>query len=177
MKQPSLYIFSGLPGSGKSTLAKQLARHYQAAYMRIDTIEQGIRDLCNFNVQGEGYRLAYRIAYDNLKQGISVVSDSCNPIELTRKEWIGVAIEAGAFFVNIEVVCSNIEEHRRRVETRSSEINNLQLPTWQNVIDREYHEWDMDRIVIDTFNLNEKCAFNHLLKSLSIIEKQNLTTY
>lgn len=52
--------------------------------MRIDTVEQAIRDLCDFNVEGEGYRLSYRIAADNLKLGISVVADSCNPIDLTR---------------------------------------------------------------------------------------------
>ncbi len=61
-----LYIFSGLPGSGKSTLSKWLSAHLGAVYLRIDTIEQALRDLCAFDVQGEGYRLAYRIARDNL---------------------------------------------------------------------------------------------------------------
>jgi predicted kinase len=68
-----LYIFLGLPGTGKSTLAKNLARKLNAVYIRTDTVEQGIRDLCHMDVQGEGYRLAYRIAEDNLKIGNSVV--------------------------------------------------------------------------------------------------------
>ncbi len=59
---PILYIFSGLPGSGKSTLAKRLARLHNAAYLRIDTVEQALRDLCEVPVQGEGYRLSYRVA-------------------------------------------------------------------------------------------------------------------
>lgn len=41
-----LYIFAGLPGSGKSTLAKKLAQKLGATYLRIDTIEQGLRDTC-----------------------------------------------------------------------------------------------------------------------------------
>jgi predicted kinase len=81
-----LYIFSGLPGTGKTTLSQKLAQHTSAVHIRIDTIEQGLRDLCSVNVVGEGYRLAYRIASDNLNLGISVVADSCNPINLTRKE-------------------------------------------------------------------------------------------
>lgn len=152
---PLLLIFSGLPGAGKSTLAKLIARELKATYLRIDTIEQGLRDLCSFQVEGEGYRLAYRIAGDNLRLGQTVVSDSCNPIELTRREWEWVARDAGVPFVNIEVICSNNEEHRRRVASRSTEIDGLQLPTWKEVQNREYHNWTVDRIVVDTHGRSE----------------------
>ena len=91
MTTPTFYIFSGLPGSGKSTLAKGLAKAIGAVYLRIDTIEQALRDLCNFKVEGEGYRLSYRIAKDNLLTGNNVVADSCNPIELTRVEFEEIA--------------------------------------------------------------------------------------
>ena len=39
-----LIIFSGLPGSGKSTIARALAQQLGAVYLRIDTIEQAIRE-------------------------------------------------------------------------------------------------------------------------------------
>ena len=39
-----LYIFGGLPGAGKSALSRSLARARQAVYLRIDTIEQAMRD-------------------------------------------------------------------------------------------------------------------------------------
>lgn len=162
----TLYIFSGLPGAGKTTLAQLLARRIGAAYLRIDTIEQALRDLCSVDVQGEGYRLAYRVAADVLKTNVSVVADSCNPIELTRREWERVALDVGARYVNIEIVCSDAREHRERVEGRTSTIPGLRLPTWQEVEDREYHHWTVDRIVLDTSRKPEGECIDELLSKL-----------
>ena len=148
--QPVLYIFSGPPGSGKSTLAQRLATRLGCIYLRIDTIEQSLQDLCSISVEGEGYQLSYRIAADNLKIGISVVADSCNPIELTRKEWEDVARNNEATPINIEICCTDKTEHRSRVETRTSGVHGLRLPTWPEVEQRQYHKWTKDRIVTDT---------------------------
>lgn len=150
MNRPTLFIFSGLPGVGKSSLAKALTERTGAVYLRIDTVEQAIRDLCDFRVEGEGYRLSYRLASDNLKLGNNVIADSCNPIALTREEWNAVALNSNANFINIEVICSAEYEHQKRVKTRASEIPGLVLPTWEQVQKREYHPWASDRVVIDT---------------------------
>lgn len=147
-----LFIFSGLPATGKSVLAQFVAKEYNAVYLRIDTVEQGLRDVCNMNVQGEGYLLSYRIVADNLKLGLNVVADSCNPIQLTRNEWQEIAEKNDVEFINIEVVCSDKDEHRKRVEERKSDIPGLKLPTWEDVENREYHPWKSNRIVIDTAN-------------------------
>lgn len=160
--KPILFIFSGLPASGKSSLAKLLAAERGAVWLRIDTIEQSLRDLYGVEVQGEGYRLAYRVAADNLRVGLSVVADSCNPWELTRREWEAVATENGACFVNIEMVCSDCEEHQRRVETRASEIAGMKLPTWAEVEAREYHPWTSDHITIDTAGRSVEESFEEL---------------
>lgn len=150
MRCGRLFVFSGLPGVGKSTLARAVVRARGGAYLRIDTIEQGLRDLCGVQVQGEGYRLAYRIAADNLREGVDVIADCCNPVELTRDEWETTAREAGAAFCHIEVICPDAVEHRRRVETRISEVPGLVLPTWEQVRMREYHRWTRQRLVVDT---------------------------
>ncbi len=168
LNYPILYIFSGLPASGKSTLAKLLAVKVGATYVRIDTVEQGLRDLCNFKVEGEGYRLSYRIIRDNLELGISCISDSCNPIELTRREWQEVAESVGAKFINIEISCSDSSEHEQRVITRRSEVTNLKLPDWKQVQNRHYEAWKADVIKIDTAGKSIEIAFAELTEKLGV---------
>lgn len=168
---PTLFIFSGLPATGKTTLAQQLAKKTNAVYLRIDTVEQGLRDECNIAVRGEGYRLAYRIAADNLRLGHNVVADSCNPIQFTRDEWQETAEKNGAKFINIEIVYSDKDEHRNRIEERTNEIENLKLPTWDEVKNREYHRWESDRIVIDTAGKWVEESINELVAKINITEK------
>jgi hypothetical protein len=40
--------------------------------------------------------------------------------------------------------------HRRRVESRVADIAGHRLPTWQEVLERDYRAWDRPRLVIDT---------------------------
>ncbi len=57
---PMLIIFGGLPATGKTTIAKELARQIGATYLRIDTIEQAIRDRIGDTIPLVGYRLPHR---------------------------------------------------------------------------------------------------------------------
>ena len=148
--KPILFVMSGVPGSGKSTLSRYIAKKYKMVYLRVDTLEQGLRELCHLDVIDEGYELAYRIAGDHLKLGIPVLVDSCNPILLTRKRWGKVAEDNDSFLVNIEVICSDRNEHRKRIETRVTDVENLKLPTWEEVENREFHPWGSERIRVDT---------------------------
>jgi len=144
-----LIIFAGRSGAGKTTIARELARALAAVYLRIDSIEQAIRETGAI-VDGSGYRVGYRVAEDNLRLGRSVVADSVNPWPLTREAWRDVADRAGVSAIDVEVTCSDLAEHRRRVETRTWHIPGLRLPTWQEVVERDYRSWDRERIVIDT---------------------------
>jgi len=168
LEQSHLYIFSGLPGTGKTTLAKSLSNSVKAVFLRIDTIEQGISDLCNFKVEGEGYRLSYRIAADNLRIGNSVVADSCNPIELTRREWRDVALSNNSSYTNIEIICSDADEHKKRIKDRVCDIPGLALPSWKEVEQREYDSWGENRVIVDTAGKNSNVSFSELLYKLKL---------
>src|SRR6266545_8197599 len=116
-----LIVLSGLPGTGKTTIARELAHELAAVYLRIDSIEQSIRD-AGRPVEGEGYRVAYAVAEDNLRLGRIVIADCVNPWPLTRGEWRSVADRADVRAADVEVVCSDTDEHRRRVESRTADI-------------------------------------------------------
>lgn len=167
MKKGNLIIFSGLPASGKTTLASKISKTLNAAYLRIDAIELGFQDKIEIPEFGEKcYRVAQLLAKENLRLGNSVVSDSVNPWGVTRKEWNQVAIDLGVNFFNIEVICSNKEEHRNRLQTRTTTLQGLVDPNWEQIQQREYHAWDQDRILIDTSGKSVEESFQELLSKL-----------
>jgi len=160
-----LIILGGLPGVGKTSIARLAAQELGAIHLRIDTIEQAVID-CGVVPSDEmgpvGYVAANRIATDNLRLGHIVIGDSVNPIELSRAAWREAAIIADKPFVQIELICSDVHQHRSRVETRKGDIENLKLPDWQKVCDREYHPWPDVDLVIDTA-AQSLCASSDIL--------------
>ncbi len=154
MVAPMLIIFSGLPGTGKSTLSLRLAQRIKAVHIRADSIEQAMRgSVLNLEaIDDLGYLAGYAVAADNLRLGHTVIADSVNPWELTRAAWRAAGKGAGVPAFDVETICSNAAEHRRRVETREVDVSGLKLPTWAEVLDRDYHPWTTERLIVDTFN-------------------------
>ncbi|UPK16800.1 AAA family ATPase [Bradyrhizobium sp. 131] len=146
---PALIVFGGLPGTGKTTVSRELTRRLAAAYLRIDAIEQTLR-AAGHAVGAMGYVVANALAAENLDLGRVVVADCVNPVLASRVGWRHTAAEKSACIVEIEVVCSDLILHRQRVETRTPDISGLKLPTWDEVVNRDYEPWDQERLVLDT---------------------------
>lgn len=147
-----LIVLGGLPGTGKTTIGKALAAARSAAYVRVDEIEQALRGQPQpgLEIGAAGYAVAQAIAASNLRIGNAVVADCVNPVRESRKAWREVARAAGRLLLEIELICSDRDEHRRRVESRAADIAGHRLPTWASVERHDYAPWTEPRLVIDT---------------------------
>jgi predicted kinase len=163
-----LIVFAGLPGSGKSTIARELALRTGATWLRVDSISEAIleSEVVVGDLKDAPYRAAYTVAHDNLRLGRDVIGDCVNDWKITRDAWQAVGLRAGVEVVWVEILCSDVEEHRRRIENRTNETPGLPLPGWQAVIGREYHEWDRERLVVDTAGRTIDAAVEQVLASL-----------
>ena len=95
----------------------------------------------------EGYLVARDLAADNLRGGKTVIVDAVNPLEITRDYWRETAARLAVRLVEVEVVCSDKRQHRQRVESRSTDIPGLLLPTWQQVRERCCEPWTTAHVV------------------------------
>lgn len=148
-----LIVLAGLPGVGKTTIARELARRLRAVHVRIDTIEHAIRQSsahAALPVDDAGYLVGYATAEDNLRLGLVVIADSVNPWPETRAAWRDVAKRCAVPVIDVEVVCSDTAEHRRRIESRAADLDGFKVPGWVDVVTRDYRAWEGDRLVVDT---------------------------
>ena len=164
-----LLAFGGLPGTGKNTLAQAVAKKYAAVYLRIDTIEMAIRktDILREDIGPAGYVVANWVAEENLRLGRVVVADSVNPLHVTRESWSQVARNAGVPLVEVEVLCSDPVEHRRRIESKKPDLDGLPPLAWANVCEREYEKWSAPHLVIDTAGRSAAETEQELIDRLS----------
>lgn len=147
-----LVVVGGLPAVGKTTIAEALARQVGAAFVRIDSIEQAILRVTSLvqPVGPVGYVVGYALAGDQLRNGLSVVAECVNPLAVTRDAWRESGLSQGASVVEVELICSDPVEHRHRAESRDVDVAGLRLPTWQEIVEREYDAWDRAHLVLDT---------------------------
>lgn len=164
--KPWLIILSGLPGSGKTTLARCIAQQTGALHLRIDTIEQALLRSGVAEVGPAGYMVAYELVKDHLMNGGCVVADCVNPIGITRQAWREVALHSNASSLEVEVICSDQELHRARVEDRRADIPGHILPTWEDVLCLDFEPWTPAVFQVDMAKLEEPDAACQILELL-----------
>jgi predicted kinase len=149
---PVLVVVGGLPATGKSTIAGHLAWQVRAPYLRVDRIEQAIVSYSPLEhpIGAAGYAVAHALAGEQLSLGLDVIVECVNPIGLTRDGWVATAVGADAAIVEVEVVCSDPAEHRRRAHARASDVEGLVKPTWEEILRREYDPWNRPHLIIDS---------------------------
>lgn len=92
-----------------------------------------------------------------------MVIDAVNPIPLNRAMWTSLGERTGARCVTIEVVCSDPLAHRERVEGRRTDVPGLVLPTWAQVMARDYRPWDDVHHVVDTAGRDPQACVDELI--------------
>ena len=140
MSIPFLIVMSGLPGSGKSTIAEGIAQRLSIPILSVDPIESAIITAGiarSFETGLAAYLVAEALASEQLKQGISVIIDAVNAEEEGKDVWRGLAQRHGLDLIILDIVVSDQELHRKRVEARVRNLHGIGEVTWDTVEARQ----------------------------------------
>ena len=160
----TLTVVGGLPAVGKTTVCREVLRLQATSqspgrlptWLRIDSIEQALRDsgeMLPGMPAGAGYYAAAAVARDVLASGGDVLVECVNPLPITRRLWEETASAVDARFLTVEIICSDVAEHRRRARQRAGDIEGLEPPTWQEITHRDYAPWPEADLHLDTARL------------------------
>ncbi|MDQ1528610.1 MAG: hypothetical protein QOK08_1574 [Actinomycetota bacterium] len=151
---------AGLPGAGKSTIAEVIGNRLGYALLSVDPIESAILSAGIDSDQPTGlaaYLVAEAIADAALANGQTIIVDAVNAVDPAREQWVNLAKKHGEQLRFIEVVCSDTELHRERLEARDRNLTHLPEPTWHAVEQslEEYADWTgptaaIPRITLDS---------------------------
>ena len=168
-----LIAMAGLPRAGKSTIGQVLGSRLGLPVISVDPIEAAILRAGIDAGQPTGlaaYLVAEMHAETTLVAGRSVIVDAVNAVNPAREQWVNLAQRQNDQLRFIEVICSDPELHRERIENRERKLPHLQL-SW-NAVEQsleDYAEWTgfsaaIGRITLDSVeplgvNIDRAMAF------------------
>ena len=169
-----LTVVGGLPATGKSTIAALVAERSRTPYLRVDRIEQTLVDWSPLThpVGPVGYAVAHAVALEQLRLGLDVIVECVNPSAVTRDGWVATAAAADAGLVEVEVVCPDPEVHRRRVESRTTDVEGLVKPEWDAVVARAYEPWSRPHVTIDSTVLAPHAGADRIIAAVEAARPQ-----
>lgn len=149
-----LIAMAGLPGAGKSALAAGLGRRLGAPVVSVDPIEAAMWRAGVSREQPTGlaaYAVAEAVASGVLALGQTVIVDAVNAVEPARGAWRALASRHAVRLTFFEVTCSDLAEHRSRLESRERGIEGFPEPTWADVerLRTNFAPWTEPRLVLD----------------------------
>lgn len=102
----------------------------------------------------------------------AVVADCVNPVSESRAAWRELARTSAVSRLDIEVLCSDKAEHRRRVEQRTPDIAGFVVPDWNSVEAHTYEPWSGDRLIVDTAVLSVEESLRLIEERLSFVKRR-----
>lgn len=171
----ALVIVAGLPGTGKTTLADAIARRFGFPVLSVDPVEAAIWRAgipASFETGVAAYEVVAAVAAHQLALGVGCIVDAVSAVEEARETWRRLAAATEAPLRVVEVMCSDVDLHRRRLESRRRNIPGFYEPTWESVVARraDYRPWPDPRVVVDTarpLTLAIDAAFRHVGEGLA----------
>lgn len=154
-----------MPGTGKTTIANIAARQLRATLLTVDTIEASLWRAGISRDEPTGlaaYVVAQVTAENSLRAGMPVVADAVNPVRDAREAWQSAADRTQSMLRVVEVVCSDVSEHRRRIQARLPDPTRRTVCDWRQVLAQRYEPWadGRRRLVLDTSKMSElDCGF------------------
>jgi predicted kinase len=141
-----LIAMAGLPGAGKSTIAEILGHRLGFPVISVDPIESAILSAGIDSDQPTGlaaYLVAAAIADSALANGVSIIVDAVNAVDPAREQWVTLAQKHHEPLRFLEVICSDTNVHKERLESRDRNLAHIPDPTWYAVEQSldEYSEW------------------------------------
>lgn len=153
-----LIVMAGLPGTGKSTIGQVVASRLGIPVVPVDPIETAILQAGIASEQPTGlaaYLVAETLAERVLEAGTGVLVDAVNAVAPAREQWLRLATRLGEPIRFIEVVCSDPDLHRSRIESWRRSMPHIQL-TW-NAVEQsldDYSEWTGDSAAVARITLD-----------------------
>ena len=149
-----LIVIGGLPGVGKTTVARAVAGRLPAAHLRIDAFEVALvrQELVAGpeEVGPHGYGLALAAADTCLTAGTDVVVDAVFDVAAARRPFRDLGARHGVPVHWLRLICTDLAEHRRRVEERTADLPGHVVPDWAAVRGRRADQWHERHTVVDT---------------------------
>lgn len=149
-----LVVISGLPGTGKSAVAAEVARDAGAVHLSIDNVEDALLGAGfprSWTTGVAAYEAVRAATEQNLALGRIVVVDAVNDSEPARDTWRRASARAGVPLMFVLLALDDEVEHRRRLEGRRRNLQNVLEPSWDDVSSRRasFEPWSDVHLRVD----------------------------